>query len=443
MALGQIKDKPSVFLSFAGEDVEWKRTFMQPKWWASLTKVASIHDYDDDPNRSGGLDASMDAAINSSSAFIALISKFYIRKDGVVEREFRAAVERYKATTANDLFRVVLIDAEAKEWWDTRQNDLFEQYEWLRQKIYWELIERGEPALLNGDLQPRYAREVRDYAERLAKAMAITPVATPDKPPVEAGKIIILGQPGPGAAPEAVTGKARDELVAQLRTRRAEVSEWGDGWAKASADRQEACVRELSGPVKAIIRPVGPGEAFDAALSPEVTLNQLRFIAGAKGGQTDVRKIKTSLWLPAEHRDHPDAKVFVDTAATQAADTNPMLCVAAALELADRLAPLVAIGKVAQISVEELDNIEQIESGLTARKLVEEELRATLIKGAQLAKVEIEPPLVRQFLNYRRLANQIMEAKGGRIMLVAHDLQEHRADSSAEAHLILGRKVRN
>ena len=70
-------------------------------------------------------------------------------------------------------------------------------------------------------------------------------------------------------------------------------------------------------------------------------------------------------------------------------------------------------------------------------------MRSCLIKGAQLANIEIEQPLVRQFLNYQKLANQISEAKGGRIMLVAHDLQEHRADSIADAHKILGRKVRN
>jgi TIR domain len=210
MALGQIKDKPSVFLSFAGEDVEWKRTLMQPKWWVSLASVASIHDYDDNPARSGGLDASMDEAIFSSSAFVAIISKYYIHKDGVVEREFRSAVERYKAPALHDRFRVVLIDAEAKEWWDTRQSDLFQRHEWLRQITYWELIERGMPALLNGDLEQRYAREARDYAEALANAITVRPAVTPDKPPpVQSGKIITLGQPGRGAAPDAVTENAR------------------------------------------------------------------------------------------------------------------------------------------------------------------------------------------------------------------------------------------
>jgi hypothetical protein len=446
MALGQIKQKPSVFLSFAGEDVEWKRTLMQPNWWASLTKVAEIHDYADNPARSGDLAARMDEAINASSAFIALISKYYIAKDGVVEREFRTAVERYKAPQAQKLFLAIVIDAEGKEWWDRQDNELFRRHEWLRTKVYWPLIEGRDPALLRGDLQPHYARKVRGYAEDLAKEIEATPIAAPEeKPSAERGRIIILGRPTAQAAPDAAAdsaiARARDALVGELRNRRADVSEWGDGWARASADKQEVCARELSGGTKAIIRPVGPGDAFDAALSPEVTLNLLKFIA-AKGAP-DVSQIKTSLWLPAEHRDHPDAKVFVDKAAGQAADTNPMLCVAAALELADRLAPLGTMSKITQISVEELDDIEQIENGPTARKLVEDELRATLIKGAQLAKLEIEPPLVRQFLNYQKLANQISEAKGGRIMLVAHDLQEHRADSSAAAHKILQRKVRN
>src|SRR5262249_14034546 len=87
-------------------------------------------------------------------------------------------------------------------------------------------------------------------------------------------------------------------------------------------------------------------------------------------------------------------------------------------------------------------DINQIAGGRTARKIVEDELRGCLLDGARLAKVEVEPPLIRQFLNYQKLANQIADAKGGRIMLVAHDLQEHQAASAPDAHRMLARKVR-
>jgi hypothetical protein len=448
LALGVTKPKPLVFLSFAGEDVEWKRTLMQGKWWASLTKVAGIYDYDDKPLRDGGLDASMIAQINASSAFIALLSKYYIGKNGVVESEFRQAVDRYKEPARQHLFRAIVIDAEAKEWWDGGGNALFAQHDWLRKKIYWPLIEDGQPALLNGDLQPRYSRDVRDYAEAFAKAIVASPAIETGVKPTEQKKIIILGRPNSDASSDAATNSgiavACDELLAQLRNRRADVSDWGNGWARARGEQQDVCVRELLGPVGAIVRPLAPSEAFDAAVSPEITLNQLQFLAGAKAAPADIRKIKTSLWLPFEHRDHPDAKIFVDKVGSQTPDTNPLLCVAAVSELVDRLVPRAADKTIAQISVEALDDVEPIEAdGPTARKIVEEELRAFVRKGAERAKIELGQPLIRQFLNYRRLANQITEAKNGRTMLVAHDLQEHIAGNNADAHRILGNKVRN
>jgi hypothetical protein len=446
MALAQApQQKPTVFLSFAGEDVEWKRTLMQPTWWAGLSKVAAIYDYDDTPTRAGDLQANMGKLVGESTAFVVLLSKFYIRKEGIIEHEFKTAIARYQKPEYQDLFCVIIIDTAAKQWWDERQNSIFAERPWLQNKVYWDLIENNEPANLAGDLKPRYARQVRDYAEKLAKSITASSTR-PEAASAEKGRIIVLGrsrpQPTAAAGTNASIAKARSALATELRNRHAEISEWDDGWTAAAPDVRDAYVRQLLGQVNAIVRPVGPDETFDVAVTPGGVFDHLQYVAGGTGDQSEIRKIKTSLWLPDEYRDHPDAKVFVERSGNQAADANPLLCVAAAAQLAERLVPLGAAGKIAQICVEELDDIQEIEVGRTARKIVEEELRKCLQDGARRAKLDIDPP-VRQFLNYRRLANQITEAKGGRVMLVAHDLQEHVAASFSDARQLLERKVRN
>jgi hypothetical protein len=446
MALAQApQQKPTVFLSFAGEDVEWKRTLMHGPWWAGLTKVADLYDYDDEPTRAGDLQANMSKLVGESSAFIVLLSKYYIRKNGIIEHEFKTAIERYQKPEYQKLFCVIIIDAEAKEWWDKRQNSIFAQQPWLERKVYWDLIEGNEPANLSGDLKPRYARDVRDYAENLAKAIAASSMR-PQAASGDNGRIIVLGRsrlPQAAAADtNASISKARSALAAELRSRNAEISEWDDGWTAAGPDVRDAYARQLRGVVNAIVRPIGPDEVFDVSLTPGSVFDHLQYVAGGTGDQSEMRKIKTSLWLPDEYRDHPDAKVFVERSGSQAADANPLLCVAAALQLAERLVPLGGPAKIAQICVEQLDDIQEIVDGRTARKIVEEQLRQCLRDGASRADLEMDPP-VRQFLNYRRLANQIGEARGGRVMLVAHDLQEHLAATFAEACQLLERKVRN
>lgn len=447
MALGGNKQKPSVFLSFAGEDVEWKRTLMQPSWWAALTKIADVLDYDDKPTRFGDLYKGMDQAVRQSSAFIVILSRYYIQKDGVIEDEFRAAAGRFSDPDQRNFFRPIVIDPEAKQWWDGRQNKIFEEHEWLQNQIYWELIDQNRPALLTGDLKPRYARDVRDYAEKLVASIAAS--QTPERSAVPAGNgsIILLGHPKATATSYAIANasivKARKDLAVSLRARSADVSEWEDGWSLSNNDKRELCARQLESSPQAVVRPIGPDEALDAAVSPEVTANQLSFVAGPKVDRDQISKIKISLWLPSEHRNDPEAEIFVEKARKQPASASPKLCVTMAEELAELLVPSSGGGKITQITIEELDDIREIEDGRTARKIVEDELRECFRNGVRRAKLNVEPPLVRQFLNYQRLANQIVEAKGGRIMLVAHDLQEHLAANASEAHRMLGRKVRN
>jgi TIR domain-containing protein len=175
-ALDGSKRRPSVFLSFAPEDVEWKRTLMQPSWWAALTKVAEVLDYD----AVGDVYNSIkNKAIRQSSAFIVILSRYYIQKDRVVEGEFRSAADRFCDPDQRNFFRPIVIDPEAKQWWDGRRNKIFEQYEWLQNQIYWELIEQNRPALLTGDLQAHYARDVREYAEKLAASITASQRSEP------------------------------------------------------------------------------------------------------------------------------------------------------------------------------------------------------------------------------------------------------------------------
>ena len=153
MLLAQSKIKPVVFLSFAGEDVEWKRSLMKPTWWGALTPVATIYDYDDQPVTRGDLYKEMAGLVGNCSAFLVILSKYYIAKAGVIEHEFKTAIERFSEASLQDLFCAIIIDAEAKEWWEGRQNALFEKHKWLQDKIYWPLIEGNEPAILGGNLE--------------------------------------------------------------------------------------------------------------------------------------------------------------------------------------------------------------------------------------------------------------------------------------------------
>jgi hypothetical protein len=444
MALAQSKPKPTVFLSFAGEDVEWKRSLMKPTWWGALSQVANLYDYDDKPATRGDLYKEMSGLVGACSAFVVILSKYYIEKGGVIEHEFTTGVERFSEASLQDLFCAIIIDAEAKEWWEGRQNSVFTKHRWLQNKIYWPLIEKNEPAILSGDLEPHYARKVRDYAAKLAAAIKAIPPPQSSATGAGDAAIILLGRPktnAPAAGPVA-SGivKARQDLADALAARSAKVTQWEDGWFQN--DKKELYSNDLQAPVRDVIRTVGPDEADDAAISPEVTSNQLQYIGGQKAEQSKISKLRITLWLPSEHRDDPNSRVFIDKVATQAADANPTLRVMSPAELAELLVPASGAGKITQISMEILDDTSQIAGGYTARKIVEEEVRVCLRDGAERAKVQVEPPLIRQFLNYQKLANQIAEAKGGRIMLVAHDLQEHRAASTPDAHRMLARKVR-
>jgi hypothetical protein len=73
---------------------------------------------------------------------------------------------------------------------------------------------------------------------------------------------------------------------------------------------------------------------------------------------------------------------------------------------------------------------------------VEEEVKGCVVAGASMAKIEGNEPVVRHFVNYNKLANQIAEAKNGRIILVSHDMTEHPALNTFQALRLLGRKVR-
>ncbi len=421
---------------------------MQPLWWAALSKVADIKDYDDEPLRSGDLSEHMTKLVEQCSAFVAILSGYYIKKDTVVEHEFRTAAERFSDPGLRDLFRVIIIDPDAKQWWDDRRSNVFEQHGWLKEKIYWPLIDGNRPALLTGDLKPRYAWEVRKYAEELAASITASPqrqhaaiTATPSR------SIILLGHPRAAANTYTSTNagvvRARQELAAGLRARNVSVSEWEDGWLFSNDDKREQCARQLRGPPQAIIRPLGSDEAIEAVVSPQVSVDQLSFLAETKVGRAEIFDIKISLWLPSEYREKPEAKSFVEKVGKQPAGANPNLCVAGAQELVELLARSCAGGKITQISIEELDDIKEIENGRTARNIVEDHLRRCFLDGANRAKLSLEPPLIRQFLNYKKLANQLIEAKDGRIILVAHDLQEHQAANAPDALRMLGRKVRN
>jgi hypothetical protein len=128
MALAQNKAKPVVFLSFAGEDIEFKRSLMRSSWWTALTSVAELYDYDDRPATSGDLYKQMAALVGTSSAFLVILSKYYIAKEGIVEHEFKTAVERFSTANLRDLFLVILIDREAKEWWEGRTSEIAKEF---------------------------------------------------------------------------------------------------------------------------------------------------------------------------------------------------------------------------------------------------------------------------------------------------------------------------
>jgi hypothetical protein len=83
------------------------------------------------------------------------------------------------ASNKRNFFCPIVIDPEAKQWWDGRKHKIFEEHEWLKNKIYWELIERNHPATFNGDMRPQYAAAVRDYAWKLAAS--ILPSQTPPR----------------------------------------------------------------------------------------------------------------------------------------------------------------------------------------------------------------------------------------------------------------------
>jgi hypothetical protein len=444
MALAQSKTKSVVFLSFAGEDIEFKKSLMRASWWGALTNVAELYDYGDTPVTSGDLYKEMAKLVGRSSAFLVILSKYYLAKEGIIEHEFTTAVERFSQPNLNDLFCVILIDREAKEWWEGRQGKVFSKHEWLQKKIYWPLIEENEPAILDGPLGTRYARDARDFAKKLADAIKSVPIPSPSSASGDDASIILLGRPKAtppaDAAAAATIEKARQDLAATLRARSGKVTEWEDGWVHN--DKKEQYSSHLQAAVSDVVRALGPDEADDAAISPEVTANQLRYIAGPKAEQGKIADLKITLWLPSEYRSHPNSQVFVDSVTGQATDANPRLEIMSVGDLAELLVPSRGGGKITQISVEELDDVNQIAGGRTARKIVEDELRVCLMDGANLAKVSVDPPLIRQFLNYQKLANQIADAKGGRIMLVAHDLQEHQAASPPDAHRMLGQKVR-
>ena len=432
--------KPLVFLSFAGEDLEWKRTLMKRKWWEALLRVADIHDYDERPQRTGNLLEEMEEQVVQSSAFIVILSKYYLRDlktKSVLEREFMTAVRSFSANSDQERFYPIVIDDDAKRWWDEKKDFIFADNAWLRDKIYWELTDQSKPALLEGPKGPHYAIEVRDYVEEIAATISKIDPSRPKS--IRQSPIVVLGNPKSTTQTEgsesALVAKDRSELIARLRSRGAQVEDWQDGWIREKTPLKEST---LKGSLKGVVRSIGADEACDAAISPRATADQLSYLAGP----LDVSKLKITLWLPSSQRNRTDTGAFLEKCKDQPFDANPRFCVAPPQDLAEILIPSGEQGLLTQISMEILDDRQIIEDGRTARKIVEEKVKECVSAGASLARIQNAEPLVRHFISHTKLASQISEARGGRLILVAHDLNEHLAGTYVEARQIVASKVR-
>jgi hypothetical protein len=432
--------KPAIFLSFAGENLEWKRTLMKRKWWEALLRVAEIHDYDERPQRTGNLLEEMEELVLQSSAFIVILSKYYLRDlkaKSVLEREFMTAVKSFSASSEQGRFYPIVIDDDAKRWWDEKKDPIFAENTWLRDKIYWELTEQSKPALLEGPRGPHYAIEVRDYAEEIAATISALGATRPKSS--RQSPLLVLGNPKPTPQTEgsesASIAKDRNKLITSLRARGVQVEDWQDGWIREKTPSKESTLKSS---LKGVVRSIGADEARDVAISPRTTADQLSYLAGS----LDVSKLKITFWLPTGQRNSTDTGAFLEKCKDQPLDANPRFCTAPPQDLAEILVPLGGQGSLTQISMEILDDRQVIEDGRTARKIVEEKVKECVSAGASLARIQNAEPLVRHFISHTKLANQISEARGGRVILVAHDMNEHPASTYVEARQIVASKVR-
>jgi hypothetical protein len=452
MSLNNSKPQPTIFLSYSSQNRDWKdRFFGEETWWESVTSVAEFYDYQYKPHVGDRTLEEMTKLIESSKVFIPIISDSYINREGLVEHEFLIAVTVYSNRKDARLFYPILIDKAAEEWWHKKAHDVFKTSEWLRNlspiRLASANLSDGKKITVALDAR-RLATHIKDGLEHLPSATEQIPIEIKD--PATPDAILVLGDPTKPAAEYAVTHHAvvdaRAALTAKLRDQNIALDSWNDGWLNSNS-----CPRKLQEPWPHIVRPVGLDEATAHAVTSDITARQLIFATRLDRKYQSAFKI--SLWLPRDISNDPRAETFIEASNKQASgrvdvtdndwpSDGVRFSVSTVDELVGELSELLApAGDVTQITVEPVDDLRVVQAGRNARQIVEDELRTCVIEGARQAAVTVQP-LVRQFLNFQRLAGQIVEAKNGRTILVAHDLTEHVARSNADAHKLLGRKLR-
>src|SRR6516162_1569383 len=105
---------PKVFLSYAGEDHPWVKSFAD-EFALRIGENIKIHDYNHaDHLDFGEVGRWIDAHINDASAVVCFISEHYRQKHYTIEELKRTLTEFRRRRL---IFVPVMLDNRAKAWW--------------------------------------------------------------------------------------------------------------------------------------------------------------------------------------------------------------------------------------------------------------------------------------------------------------------------------------
>jgi hypothetical protein len=201
-----------IFLSFSKQRNIWKRKFVETSLLGTKLRVL---DYENRPVVAGSLDDELDARIDLSAGFVALIDEAYT-KSPICVREFEFAVGRFGVDTKE--FGAVVLDTPGRDFVNSR-------FKAHPGRIYVDLADAGGDNPRDLD-EERDVQTIRHFAQSLIDA--ILPEISQTPPAPRPPRVIVLGVPYGESSADIAT--LRHQLMQGLKNGGIDAAQWNDDW---------------------------------------------------------------------------------------------------------------------------------------------------------------------------------------------------------------------
>jgi hypothetical protein len=451
---------PTVFISYASEDADWKSNFTFKEWFGQNLGNVLIRDYQMAGNLPyGSINNWLQKEVGAAGAIIVIVSEHYIEKKYTLKEWWLALseVERRRL-----IFVPVMIHADAKNWWAEQKRqgtlrDLGGDYAYSdftdgsgrRTPI---VGDRGlaidtvtqrimQLALLIRDNLghqevPPNAPSAGDQARPVTEP-AITSAPSTREPPASVSKsaIVVLGHANAVAGPE--VAENRTQLIGALQSVSLEPIAWGNGWQGVPSARQGSGALPQN---TIFIQPLGPGEAGLFATNPAVLRKWLDAAVRADRpqGAVALSSYTLVLWLPKDLKDDD----FESALKGAKPGENLVLRHDDAYGLAVWMNTEITGAVHAGAALIILEEVPEDRALRPSDKNQSARLRAALHDGFyKIIEEELNQPPKRWFFSGDMLEDQLKVLDTDRVIIAIHDLNTGTARERHEAQRELEQKL--